>query len=475
MRCFPKRTIIMLCVLFAGGIVLGQKAPSAADHPWDASSAKQQLPPPQLQPPLALDPAKTYTLAELVNIAEQNNPDTRVAWENAKAKAAELGISKATLYPTLAASVAATSVQADLFFGTSFMKQTFESISPAFSVDYTIFDFGQRSEQISASKSKLLAANFQFNDTHRKVIFKVMQAYYRLLDTEGKENAAKANLKDAQTVQQAAEARLQSGLATLPDVLQTRSAAAQADYALQAAIGATEIAYGDLAVSLGIPPTSQFKVESLQNIPLPDGIADTVEASIDTALSRRPDLMQRVAELRAASAAVKGAHKAYFPTLQIQGDIGISRSYGVQVNLPPVYSNTEATWYGKLSLQWTIFDGLARENRLAKARADQKQAAAALESTRNQIENEVWSAYATARTALRQQKAAAALLTAASESYNAVLESYHLGLRNQIDVVSAQRTLMDARSADVDARTQLLTGLANLAFQTSDLLHARVP
>ena len=150
-----------------------------------------------------------------------------------------------------------------------------------------------------------------------------MQAYYKLLDTKGKEDAARANLKDAQTVQQAAEARLQSGLVTLPDVLETRSTAAQADYDLQAAIGATEIALGDLAVSLGIDPTTQFQVESLQNLKLPDSIADTVETSMDKALSHRPDLMQRVADLRAAGADVKAARKAYFPTIRIKGNVGI--------------------------------------------------------------------------------------------------------------------------------------------------------
>jgi len=475
MRWFPKRTFIMLCVLTAEGNVLGQRAPSAPNHPWDASTGKQHLTLPQSLPiPPALDTAKTYTLSELVNIAESNNPDTRVAWENAKARAGDVGIAKATLYPTLAAAVLANSFQAEIFFGNSFQRQTEETYSPVFILDYTIFDLG-RSSVISASKSNLLAANFQFNDTHRKIIFQVMQAYYRFLDTKGKEDAARANLRDARTVQQGAEARLQSGLSTLPDVLQTRSAAAQADYDLQAAIGATEVAHGDLAVSIGVYPTTQFQVEGLENLKLPDGIADTVETSIDKALSLRPDLMQQVAELRAADAAVNIARKAYFPTIQLQGNAGIARTYGVQVNLPAVYSPTGTTWFAALSLHWTLFDGLARENRLAKAHADQRKAAAAVESTRNQVENQVWSAYSTARTALRQQKAATALLEAATESYNASVESYSYGLRNQIDVVTAQRTLADARTADVDARTQLLTGLASLAYETGDLLYAKKP
>ncbi len=424
---------------------------------------------------VVLDPAKVYTLAELVNIAEQNNPETRVAWENAKARAADLGIAKSTLYPTLAADVLAGTTRQAIFFGPDFQRQTVESFSPVFVLDYVIFDFGRRSQEISINKNLLLSANFQFNDTHRKVIFEVMQSYYRLLDTQGLQEAAEANLKNAQTVDQAAEARLQLGLATLPDVLEARSAAAQADYNLQAAIGATEIAHGDLATALGISPTVRFQVESIHAITMPDNIGATVETSIDKALGQRPDLMQRVAELRATGAEVKRAQKNYFPTLSIDGDAGLSRAYGEQPPLPGVYSPTVNPWDAHLTLSWTIFDGLAREKRLARANADQKQAAAAVDAIRDQVENQVWAAYSTANTALRQQKAAAALLEAATESYNAALESYNYGVRSQIDVVSAQRTLADARTADVTARTQLLTGLAALSYQTGDLLYAKIP
>ena len=463
-------------MLADAAIAHAQKAPPAANHPWDASLAKQPMKaPPRQAPSPILDPTKIYRLSELINIAEQNNPETRIAWENAKARAADLGIAESALYPTLAATALAESTRVDIFFGSTFNRQTVETFSPVFMLDYIIFDFGRRSQEISISRNNLLAANFQFNDVHRRIIFQVMQAYYRLLDTKGQQDAAEANLKNAQTVQQAAEARLQNGLATLPDVLEARSAAAQADYDLQAAIGATEIAHGDLATALAVAPVSQFQVESIQGIKMPDSIGDTVESSIDEALAQRPDLMQRVAELRATEAEIKAARKNYFPTLNVDGSAGLARSYGEQIHLPGVYSPTQETWDARLTLSWTLFDGLAREHRLAKAHADQKQAAANFDSLRDQVENQVWSAYSTARTALRQQKAAAALLEAATESYNAALESYNYGVRSQIDVVSAQRTLADARTADVTARTQLLTGLAALAYQTGDLLYGKIP
>ncbi|HWZ00798.1 MAG TPA: TolC family protein [Edaphobacter sp.] len=471
MKCFHKRIIVIFILLCAPLSALSQQAPAAPDRPWELSSKMQPGVPPRHSPAFVPDPLKIYTLPELVDVAEQNNPETRGAWENAKARAAELGISKATLYPTLAAVALADTNRSQLFFSPQFYRQTSGTFSPVLVLNYVIFDFGRRLQEVAISRSNLLAADFLFNDTHRKIIFQVMAAYYRVLNSKGQENAQEANLKNAQTVEDAAEARLHEGLATLPDVLEARSATAQADYDLQAAIGATEIAHGDLATALGISPTSKFQVESIQNLTIPQDLTDTVEASIDRALAQRPDLMQQVEQLRAAGAEIKAAKTAYLPTLSFDGNGGLARIYAQQNFGPGLYSPTQETWDARLSLTWNLFDGLARENRLAKAKADQKQATAEVDAVRDQVENQVWSAYSTARTALRQQKAAAALLAAASESYDAALQSYNYGVRSQIDVVSAQRALAAARTADVSARTQLLTGIASLAFQTGDLLH----
>jgi len=476
MVCFRELSLIMLCMLVADGIAFAQKAPPVPNRPWDAASVKEQLTVPA-RPSSAFipNPVTTYTLAELIDIAEQNNPDTRVAWENAKARASDLGIAKAALYPTLAAVALAESARYDIFVGQSYYRQTAETFSPALFLDYTIFDFGKRSHAIAISRNNLLAADFAFNDTQRKLIFEVMQTYYELLNRQGQQDAAEANLKNAQTVEQATEARLKHGLATLPDLLEARSAMAQADYDLQATIGATEIAHGNLATALGISPTDQVKLEGIQKLEMPQTIDQTVEAAIDKALSQRPDLLGRVAQLRAAAAEVKGARSAYFPTLGLNGTAGLQRAYTEQYGFQGTYSPTHEIWRAGLSLRWTLFDGAAREQRLARAKADEKQATATLDAIRDEVENEVWSAYSTARTALREQRAAAALLSAASESYDAALKSYNYGVRSQIDVVSAQQKLAQARTADVTARTDLLTAMAALAFQTGDLLNRKGP
>ena len=125
----------------------------------DLDNASSQSSPACFTAP-ALDSAKTYTLSELVNIGEENNPETRVAWQNARARAAEVGIAESTLYPTLSGAALAKSTRFGMFYGTNFAQQTIETFSPVFLLDYIIFDFGQRSEQVAVSRSNLLAANW---------------------------------------------------------------------------------------------------------------------------------------------------------------------------------------------------------------------------------------------------------------------------------------------------------------------------
>jgi outer membrane protein TolC len=141
---------------------------------------------------------------------------------------------------------------------------------------------------------------------------------------------------------------------------------------------------------------------------------------------------------------------------------------------PGHYAQGEV-WDVGLQLKWTLFDGARREHEIARAEAEKKAAQAGIDALRDQVADEVWAAYSNMKTALRQQQAAAALLTASDQSYEAARESYGYGVRNLLDVVSAQRTLAQARSEDISARTQLLLQVANLAFRTGDLIQTQPP
>lgn len=454
----------------------GQSAPDSPDKIWH-SSAEQSLSHQLALHPEAkydIDSAKVYTLAELIDLAQQHNPETRVTWEQARARAASIGVARAAFYPTLTAVALAATIRQASLIGEYFHRQTLGVFEPTLHVDYLIFDFGGRSGAIDVAKANLLIANLEFNNTHRQIIFKVSSAYFRLLNAKGQREAAEANLKNAQAVEEDAQSRLDNGLATKPDVLEATAARAQSDYDLQAAIGAEDIAHGDLATAMGLPPETTFQVQDIHDLAMPSAMADSVDHEMDRAFAQRPELLQQIALIRSAEGTVKQARSTYFPTIGFSGDGGLARAYGQQDLYPGHYAQGE-TWSVGLQMKWTLFDGTRREHEIAEARAVKRAAEANIDALRDQIGDEVWTSYANMKTALRQQLSAAALLTASDQSYEAARESYNYGVRSQLDVISAQKSLAQARSEEVLARTQLLLQVADLAFRTGDLIQAQPP
>ena len=460
-------------ILMAAIPLFAQSPPPSPDRPWHSFDERQITNDGKglRQPAFPVDPNKFYSLAELIDLAEAHNPETRVAWENARAQAAALGIARSELYPTLSAVALSGVDREEIPLGSRFYRHTDTAFQVSLDLNYTIFDFGARRARIAAESARVLAANFGFNDVHRRLIFQVQQAYYRLLNASAQDTAARASLANAEAVQQAAEERLRNGLATLPDVLEARSAAAQSQYDLQAVLGAEENARGDLATALGASAATMIRVEPLSEVPTPESIGETVEQATYRALEQRPDLQAEVAGIRFAEAQRKEARAAYYPTLNFRADPSLQSLYLQQQTLR---SGHTADLDGglSLSLKWTVFDGGARRSRLMRAEAGIREAESQVSAARDSIEDEVWTAYSNLNTAFRQREAATALLESATQSYAAALASYNYGVRNLLDVTAAQNVLAQARSADILARTQVLISLADLAFRTGDSIQS---
>ena len=460
-----------IVVLMAISRLFAQSPPVSSARPWHSSEEQETMREAQrFHPPtVRIEPEKIYSLAELIDLAETNNPETRVAWEHARAQAASIGIARSELFPTLSAIALAGVDRQEAAVGSEFYRQTIPNFQISLNLNYTIFDFGARRGRINVERARLLAANFTFNDVHRQLIYDVSQAYYRLINAVGQEEAAGANLVNAQNVQQAAEERLRNGLATLPDVLEARSATAQAQYDLQAVLGAEQIAQGDLLTALGAPAHTPIRVQSLSEPPTPESASETIEEAIQRALAQRPDLQAQAAEIRVAQAERQQARAAFYPSLNIAASPSAQSLYLHQQALP--WGHTAGfTGAVAFSLNWTVFDGGARRSRLAEAEDRIREAQGRLAATRDRIEDQVLTAYTNLKTAFRQREAASALLTASTQSYGAALESYNYGVRNLLDVTNAQKVLAQARSTDILARTQLLTALADLVFRTGDAI-----
>src|SRR3984957_7674627 len=287
------------------------------------------------------------------------------------------------------------------------------------------FSISASAVDTSTSRAHLLAANFGFNQVHLEIVSRLLSAFFRFQQAQGEVVAAEANLTSARTVREAAEQRLGLGVATGPDVLEARSTEAHAVYNLESARGAQQTASGDLATVLMASPASDYRVQGIDSLPIPDTLGETAEQAINKALASRPDLLAEMEEVRAANAAVTSVRSKWYPRLTFHGDDGYLRAYGQQPPLPGTYAGANV-YQAELSLNWTVINGGRRRNEIEQARASMKRAEADVDRKRDEVSDEVWRAYSDVNTAFRQRDAATTLLTASSDSYEAALESYRL-------------------------------------------------
>ncbi len=259
-------------------------------------------------------------LAELIDFAQAHNPETRFTWERARAQAAAFGIARSELYPTLVAAALSQTYRNEVLLGTAIhpRRRSRHFRWHSISITQSWISAGGLAESMPR-KLRSWPPISAFNDTHRSIIYRVeSKPTTELLNASGQVDAAQVSLSNAQTVQRAAEDRLKQGLATRPDVLEAlKRNCTGAIRAARQSLGAKEIAAGNLATALGVPPAS-IHVQAINELQIPDSINDSVDQAINRAFGQRPDLLQQVAEMRSANARIKEARAAYYPSLNLR-------------------------------------------------------------------------------------------------------------------------------------------------------------
>jgi outer membrane protein len=445
----------------------------APERSWTPSQPSAELRAPvdawRIGAPALPDSDTRSDLSALLDIALHNNPETRAAWDAARAAADRYGRALAPYYPEVRTEVGVSPNSRFLRetdAGTVTIRQN--AYEPRLTLTYTLLDFGRRGQSAELARQRLLAANFAFNRRLQDVLFAVERAYYLLDAAQGLERAAERNVDLARTVRAAADQRLAVGLATRPEVLLARQVETRAVYDLENAHVGVKNAEADLALTLGMPANHRLAIESLEQQPLPAELGDAVDRLIDTALAVRPDLAARVAELRAADAALARAKADLLPSVGFHGHYGESiwdYTYGGS----PRFHSAEPHYATVFSLDWDIFRGFDRLNAIREAEANAAAARAALASSELDAIAEVWRAYYDYRAAARKLDFADALLAASQEAYAATLKTYEAGLSDIVELLTAERDLAGARYTLVSSRAELLTTAARVAYAAGDM------
>lgn len=400
-------------------------------------------------------------LLEVVNLALCNNPQTRAAWANARAQAAQVGVSKASYLPSNSLTVSDSRSRVNA-------APSIYQRSIGFNISYLLYDFGERAANLENARKLLDAATAAQDSTVQAVFFSAVQAYYQTHATLAALLAARESERAAKESFAAAEARYIAGSATPADKLQAQTAYSQAMLNRIAADGNMKIAKGTLASILGLDASQNVLLAEadgfsvMQNSfvnghgkPI-DSAGNAVQkaeaealivferdvvALIEEARQRRPDLYAAAAQVKAAEASVDAARAAGKPSISLTASINQSNSAGV----------TSRGSTAGIMLSVPIFSGFAPTYRIRAAEAQVESQNAQFERLRLQVALDVWTAYQNLITATQTLRSTADLLNSAVQSDQVALGRYKAGVGNILDVLNAQSALASARQQRVQA------------------------
>jgi outer membrane protein TolC len=336
------------------------------------------------------------------------------------------------------------------------------------SAKWLLLDFGERSAVVASARERLMMANVGFNATHQKIVFQVTDRFYQLGTARQKVLVARSSLEAAQTVEEAVQARVDSGLATKPELLQAQQQSAQSAFDVEATTGLESDARVALAESIGLLPTVPLNVADLGHRSTSEQTNGSVDELIARALSQRPDLVAKLANVRAKQNEIRRVRAEYYPKVAIDAHASVTE-LDVSIGGSKYFGDNKPTFGAFLTASVPIFDGFGRRHKMEMAEAEWRGAENELAGARDSAVREVWKAYTDFKTALRKQDSAVKLVTASQNAFDAVLESYQNGLSTYPEIMSAQRNLASARSVNHDTQAAIFTSATGLALSTGDL------
>lgn len=379
-------------------------------------------------------------LADVVDLALCNNPQTRILWASIRSQAAQVGVNTAAYLPTLSAQGSVSNNQSQT--GSQASVNTL-SQTASLSASYLLYDFGGRSATLENAKQLLIAVNATTDSTLQSNFLSAVQAYYALLSARASVASFSVDELKAQESLAAAQARYQAGIATPVDRLQAQTTLSQAILNRIRSEGEASNAQGTLATIMGFDATQQYTLLPVAD-ERPDPVIERdIGKLIEEARQKRPDLAAAESQIKAAEAQLQASKVSGRPTITLGAMAGISN---------PDIKNSSVG----ITLSVPIFSGFKTNYQVRAAEAQIDGRVAERDRLSNQIALDVWKAYQGLLTNSQALRSADDLVNAATQSEKMILGRYKAGVGNILDTLSAQSALANARQQRVAALYQFL-------------------
>jgi multidrug efflux system outer membrane protein len=392
-------------------------------------------------------------LQRLVESALRNNRDLRVAALNVARFQAQYRIQRAALFPQVDAAVSSNAVRGTLPGGR--LNVSTHVYTADIGASWTIDFFGRLQSLRDEALQQYFATAQAGKATHILLVSQVADQYLTMLAADELLKVTRRTLEAAQQSYDLAAAQFEAGTGTELSVRQAETIVEQARANYAAQVRNRAQAENALVLLIGeplpadLPPGLAFNSQRL--------VADIPPGLPSDLLTRRPDIMEAEANLRAAYANIGAARAAFFPTISLTGTFGREST-----QLNQLFTPQSKAWSFVPSVSVPIFQGGALEASLDVAKLEKQAAVAQYEKAIQSAFREVADGLA-ARGTYDDQIAALEREVAAQQTSLEISElRFRTGVDSYLNVLTAQTNLYSAQQTLVSARLARLANLVDL-------------
>ena len=409
---------------------------------------------------------KTYDLGSLVNLGLSSDPATRGAWFRAGAAAAAVGEAGAAYFPKINARFEGGS---DKWYTPSATAPDNFSRSQATTIrssEYLLMDFGRRAADVRRAVSAFDAAGLTYERKLQRVVFEIQRCYFAHEAALARQSAAAAVLEFSRLLFTTVNKESESGLSAAPELLAARKKVLESEYEVESANALARTTLGDLCVSAGLPANAHLRVAASQPPASTVDLREQAGKIIEKALSSRPDLAARAADVRASEAATRRAAADFFPEIRLEGKYAYS-SFGYDASAGKQggsYREGLNGYGGFLVASWDVFDGFERIQKERRRKQEEMAAREDLAQARLNATRDVWTAYHDTLSAARRVDYAEGFVASSKETFEAAQSAYRSGLATVSELSDAAGQLALAKSTRAGALADYSTTLAAVAF-----------
>ncbi|HKS08637.1 MAG TPA: TolC family protein [Pyrinomonadaceae bacterium] len=265
--------------------------------------------------------------------------------------------------------------------------------------------------------------------------------------------AAQANVELAQALLKQAQDQRNAGVATGVDVIRAQTRLAEQQVELAQAQTTSEQARLNLQRVVGLPLGGALTLTDQLHFVEDPLLA--VDVAVAQAGHDRREIQVAEEQNRVSQLELQSARAEYLPSLEVVGDYGSSGITPNSFDLP--------TRRIALQLNVPVFNGGLTRGRVTVAASRQRQRELELANIRGQVEEDVRLALTTLRTAAVQVRAAEESVTLAQRELEMARDRFQAGVGDNLEVITAQTSLANARVAQVTALAQHNAARLNLA------------